>query len=63
MIIIAALPKVQVGGPIPLSATVVDYTHYPRLIFLALTTVFSAIGLAISSYYYLLQPLHAKKIE
>ncbi|KAJ3319970.1 hypothetical protein HDV06_005788 [Boothiomyces sp. JEL0866] len=61
VMILALIPKLKVGDPISLPSAEIDWTHYPRIVFLSFTTIFSAVGIAGVGIFHWAAPVYAKQ--
>jgi hypothetical protein len=63
VIIIARIPKLQVGMPEPSLPEDVDWSFYPRLVFVSFVSIFGFFGVGAIGTYYFFQPVYAKAMK
>lgn len=63
VMILALIPKYQVGSIAPLPPIDIDWSYYPRIVFLSFTTIVGGFSVSAAAYLYCFTPIYAIKEE
>jgi hypothetical protein len=61
VMILALIPKYQVGSIAPSPPISIDWSFYPRIVFLSFTTIIGGFSVSAAAYFYCFTPIYAIK--
>lgn len=63
VIVISRIPQIQVGSLEPLPPADIDWSYYPRIVFVSFTSIFGFLGVSGVGIYYYFNPVYASSLR